>query len=95
MGSNLFVSEILMVTITLIAFAVFWQLMRSKNGVLRKIMMGYFLIEVYVYGFSVVYWWLVGKGKGFDVELFRVLVIVPKAIMMLILLRYLIKQKTN
>jgi hypothetical protein len=96
MGGNLFVSEILMLTVTIIAFLVFWQLYRSRNGSLRKIMMAYFLAEVNVYGLSCIYWYM--AAKGYDVlstEVFRLIVLVPKAIVMLILLNYLRKQKTN
>lgn len=96
MGSNLFVSEILMTTIAFISLAIFWQLVRSKNGMLRKILIAFFLIEFYVYAFSGIYWYLLSiEQMDMSVEVFRMLVIIPKAFVELVFLFYLAKQKHN
>lgn len=96
MDGNLFITEILMSTVAIISLMVFWQLFRSKNGMLRKILIAFFLIEFYVYGFSCVFWYLLSEGDmSLSVAAFRMLVIIPKAVIELVLLYYLSKQKHN
>jgi hypothetical protein len=96
MGDNLFISELLLAVIATIDLLIFWQFVRSKNGMLRKIFIFLFLIDAYLYIFSMIYWYRVETGMTvMTVEVFRMLVLIPKAIVMLVLLRYLIKQKTN
>lgn len=96
MDGNLFISEILMSTIALISLAVFWQLVRSKNGMLRKILITFFLVEFFVYCFSSVYWYLVSIGDmDMSVATFRMIVLIPKALIELVFLFYLAKQKHN
>jgi len=96
MDGNLFISEVLMSTVAAISLGVFWQLFRSKNGMLRKILIAFFLIEFYVYTFSCIYWYLLGTDqKVFSIETFRMLVLIPKALVELVLLVYLFKRKTN
>jgi hypothetical protein len=96
MGDNLFISELLLAVIATIDLLIFWQFVRSKNGVLRKIFIFLFLVDAYVYIFSMIYWYRVESSMTvMTVEVFRMLVLIPKAIVMLVLLRYLIKQKTN
>lgn len=93
MQGNLFISELLFTIIICIAFLVFWQLKISKDGVLRKIMMAFFLIEIYVYMLSAIYWWMEDKGKLLmPMEMFRLVVLAPKAAIKLVLLWWLVKQ---
>lgn len=93
MSNNLFLSEIMFITITMIAGLVFWRLYVSKNGTLRKIMISYFLVEVFIYSSSAVYYWSVERGgEWFSVDVFRMIVLMPKVAVMLWLLSWLSKQ---
>lgn len=96
MDGNLFISEILMTTIAFISLAVFWQLVRSKNGMLRKILIVFFMVEAFVYAFSGVYWYMIQIGEtDMSVAVFRMIVLIPKALIELVFLIYLVKQKHN
>jgi hypothetical protein len=93
MTGNLFVSEVLFTIIIAIGFLVFWQLKISRNGTLRKIMMAYFLIEIYVYSLSAIYWWAIDRGVvPVPITVFRLVVLIPKAAVKIVLLVWLIKQ---
>lgn len=95
MTRNLFFTEILMIIISSIAFLVFWQLYRTKDGMLRKIMMAYMLIEIFVYEGSGIYFWLYEYGiVHFTIDTFRMLVLPPKAGIMLFLFFWL-RDKDN
>lgn len=59
---------------------------------LRKIMIGYFAIEIWVFGWSAVYWYLAEQGAVlFSVGVLRLIVLVPKAIIKIFLLAWLVK----
>lgn len=93
MSVNLFISELLFSIIIMIGLLVFWQLKRSRNGVFRKIMMAYFLVEVYVYTLSAIYWWTGENGYYFmPLHIFRLIILCPKAAIKLVLLWWLVKQ---
>lgn len=93
MTNNLFLSEIMFLTITMIAGLVFWRLYISKDGMLRKIMITYFLIEMFVYSASAVYFWTIEKGIApVTIDVFRLVILTPKALVMLWLLSWLSKQ---
>lgn len=79
-------SEYLFAIIYVIAALVFWEFIKSKDGILRKIMIGYFIVEVYAYLGSAIYFLLVdAKVHIFGIDIFRIIIITPKAIMMLCL----------
>lgn len=90
MSNDLFISEILFMIIGTIAFFVCRELYLAKNGMLRKIMIAFFAVEVFVYLFSAVYFWLLEQRQiDMGVGLFRILVLTPKAGIMLWLLWWL------
>lgn len=94
MTENLFLTEILFTIIIVIAGLVLVKFIRSKDGMLRKLMIGYFAIEIFVYFSSALYFWAIEKTDfKMSIDLFRVLAITPKAIMMLLLYSYLSKNK--
>jgi hypothetical protein len=93
MDSNLFISELLFTIIVGVAILVFWQLLISKNGMLRKIMLAYFLVEIYMFTFSAIWWYWEDKGVHIlPLGTFRMLVLIPKVIVKIWLLWWLVKQ---
>lgn len=96
MDANLFISEILFAIISTISLSVAWQFYRTRNGQLRKIMIALFTVDGLVYIVSGFYFWLMYmKYTEIGIGTFRMIVLVPKALCMLVLLNYLNKQKTN
>lgn len=94
MTQNLAWSEILFFIIITIAGLVAWQFIKSRNGMLRKIMIAYFCTEIFVYGASAVYFWMYANHyTKMNIDVFRVIVITPKTIMMLWLYLWLRKKK--
>lgn len=89
MNVSLFVSEIMFTIIISIAVLVWWQLKISRNGMLRKIFLWYFAVEIWVFGWSAVYWL---DTSTMPLEWFRLLVLTPKVIIKLVLLWWLVKQ---
>jgi hypothetical protein len=96
MSNNLFFSEILFSIIITIGLMVFWQLYISKDGMLRKIMITYFLIEVFIYTASAIYFWMVEKGNtSLSIEMFRLIILTPKAAVKLWLFFWLLKNNSK
>lgn len=95
MSNNLFLSALMFIIITFISALVAWRLYQSKNGTLRKIMIAYFLVEVFIYSCSALFFWKEEYGAPLNVGLFRAVVLTPKAIVMIWLLSWLSKQNKN
>lgn len=96
MTNNLFFSEILFTVIVLIGLMVFWQLYISKDGMLRKIMITYFLVEVFIYSASAVYFWKVEHGTTtLSIDMFRLMILTPKAAVKLWLFFWLLKNNSK
>lgn len=94
MSDNLFISEIIFLVIGAISLSVALEFYRSKNGMLRKIMITYFLVEVFIYLASGIYFWMAEVGHtGLAIGYFRVMVITPKMLVLLWLL-YWLRNKT-
>ncbi len=95
MGVELIISESLFTIIVLIAVLLWREFFISRNGILRKIFLWYFAIEVWVFGWSAVYWYLaeVFGNVLFSVGILRLIVLIPKAIIKLVLLWYLVRQR--
>lgn len=84
---NLILTEILFAITYLIASLVLWEFVKSKDGQLRKIMIAYFGVEVFVYLSSAIYFWVVWeKVDIFSINTFRIIVIIPKVAVKLWLL---------
>lgn len=93
MTENLFFSEIMLMIVVCIAAMTARQFFKTKNGVLRKLMIAYFSVEVYVYGSSALYFWLLEKTSfRMGIDAFRVMVLLPKAIVMMCIFWYLGKK---
>lgn len=94
MSQDLFFSEILFFVIFVIAFMVSREFKLSKNGILRKLMIWYFATECFVYVSSGAYFFLFENGiTTLNIHLFRYLVLIPKATMMVRILYYLKTKK--
>jgi hypothetical protein len=92
MTNNLFFSEILFTIITMVALMVVWQLYISKDGTLRKIMIAYFVVEAFIYSASAIYFLQAERGDApFDVDIFRLIVLTPKAAIKIWLFAWLVK----
>jgi glycerol uptake facilitator-like aquaporin len=96
MTNNLFFSEILFTIIVMIGLMVFWQLYKSKDGTLRKIMITYFLVEVFIYTASGIYFWKVENGTtDLSIDMFRLMILTPKAAVKLWLFFWLSKNNSK
>lgn len=84
--NELVLSEVMTVIIVLIGFIIARDFYISRNGILRKILIWYFIVEVFVYSLAFIYWLDV---LAISVGLFRLIVLVPKFIIKLRLLWYL------
>lgn len=96
MSGNLFLSELMFSVISTVALLTMIEFIRYKDGVLRKIMICFFAIEVFVYASSGLYFWGVVNGFEMTIDVFRVIVLAPKTICMMVLFVYLkYKRKKN
>lgn len=94
MTNELLISECLFAIIILIGLFVVREFYVAKNGILRKLMIWYFSIDVYVYVLSALYWWLAEQGwELMPVYGLRLAVLIPKAIIKLRILYYLRTKK--
>src|SRR5579859_2434040 len=90
---DLILTEVLFAIIYVIAIFVLWEFIRARDGLLRKIMIAYFSVEVFTYLGSAVYFyysWLLGRN-AFNVDIFRFTIIIPKVAVKLWLLWWLKK----
>jgi uncharacterized membrane protein YeaQ/YmgE (transglycosylase-associated protein family) len=85
-NQGLLISEIIFAVIYLIAGLIVYELVKSKDGELRKIMIAYFCAIIIIYGGAAIYSLYPEK---MDINTFRIIVCTPKAITMLWLYRYL------
>lgn len=84
MNNSLFTSEVLLFIIAAIAFAVFWQLYRANDGMLRIILMAYMLAEIWVYLGSGIYWWATDRGYlHITTDQWRLIILPPKTAIMI------------
>jgi len=96
MSANLFVSELLLVMIASMGFIVFWQLYRSKDGMLRKIMMFYFLTEVFMFSTFAIYWWMKSRKMiQFSIVYLLPIWLLPKVIIKILFLDWLRRNRSN
>lgn len=87
MNTTLFASELMFLTIALIAIAIFWDLWRTKDGSLRIIMLCYMASEFIVYTGSALYFWLIYNSyTHLSIENFRLIILPAKVASMLALM---------
>lgn len=90
MYESLVISEILFAVIYGIAALVLREFIRSKDGQLRKIMIWYFSVEIFVYLGSAVYFGLVAAQVPImGIDTFRVIIVLPKVAVKIWLLVWL------
>lgn len=91
---EILISEILFTVIILIAAIVLREFIVSKDGVLRKIMIWYFIVEIFVYATSAIYFYL-GHLHVYVISasVFRMIVLLPKVAIKLRLLFFLKTKK--
>lgn len=96
MTDNLFLSEIMFAVIVTVGALVLREFIRTKNGTLRKIFIAYFSVEIFIYLCSAIYFYAVERlGFKMSVDVFRVIVLLPKVVIKLVLFWYLVKVKRN
>lgn len=86
MNQGLLISEIIFAVIYIIAGFVVYELVKSKDGQLRKIMIAYFCSIIFVYGGSALYFLI---PNNISLNTFRIVICTPKALIMLWLYSYL------
>lgn len=90
MTQTFIISELIFLIIASIGFFVVRELIRSKDGELRKIMITYYSSIVFMYVFAAVYFiW----PSMMDLVTFRIIVCLPKAAAMLWLYSFLRRNK--
>lgn len=96
MKAGLFIMEILFTVIAMVSMLLVYQFTVSKNGELRKLMIAFFACQSFTVVWSGCYFFL--SSKRIDIMTFYdagILALLPLAISMLFILRYLIKQNRN
>ena len=89
---NFIVIELLLSLVGGIGVLVLREFIISKDGMLRKIMIAYFSVEVYTYLGMAVYLFLTRYKKiELDIDVVRYILIVPKVLIKLWLLSWLIQ----
>lgn len=76
---------------------VVWQMWQSKDrGMFRRIMIAYFVVEAFIYSASAVYFWKLDQGEtSLSIDMFRLMVLTPKAAVKLWLFFWLLKSNSK
>lgn len=79
--------DLTLLTIVLfVAIVTLWIFIISKNGRLRKIMIWYFIVEVFI--FACLWYYLMEVEHNINFEYLLPVILIPKAIVKLFLLHY-------
>lgn len=90
MNQQFILSELIFLTIAAIGFFVVKELIESKDGELRVIMIAYYSSIVFMYTFAAIYFiW----PSMMDLVTFRIIICTPKVITMLWLYSFLRRNK--
>lgn len=90
MVDNLILTEVLFFIVYAIGMLVVWEFVKAKDGMLRKIMIAYFSVEVAIYFMAAGYFYLVYlKKPPVSPDVFRIIFIAPKVCVKLWLLWWL------
>lgn len=90
MVGNLVLSELLFAVIYVVAFLVLREFIKARDGMLRRIMIAYFCVEIFVYLGSAIYFFMVAYNMTtLSINAFRILIIFPKVVVKLWLLWWL------
>lgn len=96
MNTEFWISEALFFIVYTVATFVLIEFIRSRDGMLRKIMIAYFVIEIFTYAGSALYFWAFEtKLIALPISHFRIIILIPKMIIKLILLKWLIKNRSK
>lgn len=93
MKTDLFIAEILFMTITCVSMMLVWQFARSKNGWLRKLMIIHWAAQSWTTLWSGAWFWM--ESRGFEPVSFgvgRIMALLPLAVSMVLFLIYIVKQ---
>lgn len=90
MNQQFIISELIFLIIAAIGFFVVKELIRSKDGELRKIMIAYYSSIVFMYSFAAIYFI---RPQMMNLVTFRIIICIPKAGTMLWLYSYLRRNK--
>ena len=95
MSSELFISLFLFVIIAIIAANIVYSLYHiSREDTLVKLLTYYFILEFCIYLMATIFYFLKGNYYGWlNVSIFRIAVLVPKAAVMIKLLKYINSSK--
>lgn len=92
MKQQFLISELTFLIIAAIGYFVVKELIRSKDGELRKIMIAYYSSVVFMYVFAIIYFiW----PQMMPMVTFRIIVCIPKAAAMLWLYSFLRRNKNQ
>lgn len=85
-GIETILSIIIFIIIEGVAILVLWEFIKSDDGTLRRLMIGYFAVEIWV---QAVFYWKFGiTGKADAIE-YYLLAAIPKAGIKILLFLYL------
>lgn len=86
MRPSLFATELMLVSIATMAFVIFWDLYRARDGKLRVIMMWYMIVECILFLGTGIFFWLSEYGyTHMDIVLFSLLILPFKLLIKTIL----------
>lgn len=88
---NEFLSQAFLVVIVITSALVAWEFYKSKNGVLRVLIIALFICKIWVYGGAFVYYQLTDMGlvNALDPLLFRLILNTPMLVIMVLLYKYI------
>lgn len=94
MSNELLTTVIMMGVIWTIALFTAWEFYKTKDGILRQLMIVYFIAVSIIYFLSSLYFTLTELGLiSITILHFRLFILIPKALIMLRLLYYLKTKK--
>lgn len=92
---NFWLAELFLTVLGIMDCVIMYQFYKAKNGILRKIMIGYFLIAAWVYLGAALYHFLMHYNLIYvSIMTFSIIAVIPKVVVTLVLYKYL-RTKTN
>lgn len=94
MNQNFLITELLFLIVALVDGLVAWQFYISRNGILRKLMLVYFCVDLYIFAINFIYFGMIGLGYGvISLMALRFCVLIPKVIIAMRVYYYLRTKK--
>lgn len=86
MNETFLIAQLMMLIIIGVAIRLLVEFVRSKNGTLRKIMIAYFSVEIFMYTGWVIFLCLAGRHNDL---IYTIILSLPKAVIKIRLLKWI------